>query len=245
METTNQMIDQYLADKHLSWSMSTSRNARAQLMGYRSAITSKPSDLWAAMTGRGLKPYSMVTVFGRVTDFYEFLVSTGERMGPNPYRQFRDKNERLFRNVYSRKTPTMSFAEAKQRVEGIVDPAARKFGLELLGSGLRYSERATLNEGMVVGKGRKSRRAYVPAIEGPAFTQTYQSFYRKLRAAGLKPHDLRKLFLSHLVEQGINNFDLCEVAGWSSINTAASYIRANSQRIGSFVDNIHTAMSNE
>lgn len=152
--------------------------------------------------------------------------------GVNVYDEWRKENARVFRNVYEKKKPTISYEEARAKCESLQEPARSK-ALQLLSGGLRYTESSTLRDGQVVGKGGKVRNVY--CLPTGANRQNYQAFRRALGRVGLKPHDLRKIFLTRLVEKGVNQFELCEVAGWSSIATASSYINVNKSRLASLV----------
>lgn len=172
------------------------------------------------MDSRGIKPYSRVTIWTRIVQLVDWI-----GVNPNPYKIWRTKNARLFKNAYVRRQPDTTFEEAERRLRTLPADVQRR-GLEILYSGMRYSESATHKDGQVVGKGGLARDVLVPDVAGPEYRKAYTTFVRHLRTVGLKPHDLRKLALTQLVELGANEFELCKIAGWTSLAPALSYIKA-------------------
>lgn len=227
------IISSYLDSKALAWEPTTLRSERYRLAAVASHLDGKATTLWAAL--KDAAPYSRLTTWTRVAHMWQWAADKNLVSG-NDYRIFREENARLFKNVYERTKPTIGFQEASDRINRIAIGASRERALQMLQSGMRFNESGTFSEGSVRGKGGKRRRAYLPDDAGRVDSSVrYSAFRRHLAAVGLKPHDLRKLFLSRLVECGINEHDLREVAGWASIQTATSYIQANSSKIADFV----------
>jgi site-specific recombinase XerD len=219
-------IAAYIADKSLSWAPSTLRNEEIRLQGLAGVLDGEPVALWNELQSRGMSKYSVVTTWTRVTDFWQFLVDSKLVEGStNEYSEFRRKNKRQFKNAYEQKTCELTFDETLQLVQSIARPESRAKALQLLNGGLRYTESLSVVDGSVIGKGSKVREVYVDNCDG--FTVSYRTFLRDLRAVGLKPHDLRKVFLTALVRDGANEFELMEAAGWSSMAPARSYINVN------------------
>lgn len=222
------MIEQYIESKRLAWAPSTLRSEKHRLSAFADAMDGTPLNLWNKLDY--MKPYSRLTAWTRATEYWQFLIDGGHRNGPNPYKQFRETNARLFRNCYTVKTPLITFNEAAALIQGSLKGDVKAISLQLLYTGMRISERRTLDNGIVRGKGSKTRSVY--STIGDARTDTSDSTLRRaLASIGLKPHDLRKLFLTRMVERGANPYELCQLAGWSSINTAASYIQVNQNRL--------------
>lgn len=237
---TRQLVDDYINDKKFAWSPSTIRSERYRLYGLTSQLNGNPIQLWEYLV-ENQKPYSRSTSWTRVVEFWQFLIDEGKLpYGKNPYKDWRTKNARVFKNVYTKTTPTISYEEAKNRLEGISDLAIRRRALEMLSAGTRYDESGRCKEGHVVGKGSKLRNVYKLEIEGPDYQGSYSYFRRVLQKVGLKPHSLRKIFLSRLVELGANPFELCEIAGWEDIKTASSYIKVNSNRIKELIERVQS-----
>jgi len=220
-------IEAYIDSKKFAWAPSTIRSEEFRLKGVADFLDGNPETLWRAI--QEMKPYARQTLWTRIIDFWSFFNPNKE----NPYDRFRKTNARLFKNVYVRTKPDLSYEEAKLRISRITNDVYRNRAIQILESGLRFEESNHINrDGTVSGKGGKIRNVFT----APSDTNiSYFSFYRALKAVGLKPHDLRKLFLSRLVELGANEFELCSIAGWSNINTASSYIKTNPNRLTDLV----------
>jgi site-specific recombinase XerD len=222
------MINAYIESKRLAWAPSTLRSEKHRLSAFADAMDGTPLTLWNNI--EYMKPYSRLTAWTRATEYWQFLIDGGHRNGPNPYKQFRETNARLFRNCYVTKTPVITFAQATHSIQTGLTGPYRQMALQLLHTGMRISERRSLKEGTVVGKGNKRRAVFLHTSEAGE-TCNESTFRRHLSKIGLKPHDLRKLFLTRMVERGASPYELCQLAGWSSINTAASYIQVNQNRL--------------
>lgn len=204
-----------------AWASTTQDTERARLAAVAKAIDGKPETLWKAIKDKA--PYTRLTIWRRVTHFYEWALAKGYVQGANQYRIWKEENGRVFKHVYQVELPSMSYDEARARIETLKDPSIKRRALEMLGSGVRWMESCQDGD-VVIGKGSKARRIYRPNVEGPAFTGNYQAFRRALQTIGLKPHMLRKLAATQLVRNGLNESDLCAIMGWSSFNTAKAYI---------------------
>jgi len=179
-----------------------------------------------------------------VSAFIDWAIEENKFDGPNLFAKWRKDNARLFKHQYKRQTPEISFEEARERLQNISDPDIRRKGLELLCSGVRWSESFTFDPSTktVVGKGAKPRRVYMPENKGSDYKGTYSKFLRGLRTVGLKPHLLRKLAATEFYNRGLNEFDLLQVMGWNSIETAKSYIAPKKEdEIEQLLDKIQKA----
>jgi integrase len=218
-----ELINEYITEQQGSWSESTKRSERYRLSSIVDHL-SGPEQLWKYLE-KNIRPYSRSTYWIRTITFYDWLQSGGHVSdGANPYREFRKKNARLFKHVYERRFPSIGFEEAQRRIETIEDRAVREACHALLGGGLRISELHTYDPGTgtVVGKGGKRRRVYCSPFSRVVSSRDIR---RALAVCGLKPHDLRKIFLTAVFKSGASNFELCKIAGWSSIATAINYIQ--------------------
>jgi hypothetical protein len=238
MRITQSHIDAYLEAKRLAWSPSTLRSERARLGAWLAELSGTPEALWQAMEMRGLRPYSRVTTWTRICQFVDWCIATKLIQGTNAYVAWRKENARLFKNAYVPKFPEMGFEEAEQRVRTLPAATARR-AVEILYSGLRFTESQTHAAGRVVGKGGATRQVYVPPVAGPDLTQSYSTFVRHLRSVGLAPHMLRKLALMEFVDQGATAFELRTIAGWKSLAPAVSYIDGNPRRIAALAEKVH------
>lgn len=221
-----QHLESYFESKKFAWAPTTMKSQVARLNKVADLIDGNPESLWAWLESNQA-PYTRTITWTSVADFYAFLIQIGVAGPSNVYSDWRKRNRRQFKHVYERKQPDISFEEAKRRIALIDDESIRAKAYELLGSGMRYSESFTLNNGKVVGKGSKVRRVASTATAA-VYTKSYSLFWRRLGEVGLKPHDLRKLVATRLHEAGMSVFDLCHHMGWSDPKTAMSYVKAKS-----------------
>ena len=222
--TIQDLITKYLDSKTNAWAPTTLKSERYRLNAVAPHLDGNPLSLWAAISDRG--PYTRVTIWTRVTDFYQWCLDNGHRTGPNHYRTWKEDNARQFKHAYTPRFPEISFEEARARIQKIPQEGIRNKAMELLLGGLRYTESFTFREedSTVVGKGSKRRVAFIPKREGASFNRTYATFLRALRKVGLTPHQLRKLAATEFARRGLREADLCKVMGWSSFATASKYI---------------------
>lgn len=216
----------YIEDKRLSWSDSTLHSEAKRLSPYLSTLASKcAKGLWEQLQEE-LAPYSRLTTWNRAIDFYQWLMDNGYETGPNIYRQFKEKNRRLFKHVYRRRTPNLSYEQAHDIIQTIPDATIRAKALELLLTGMRYTESCSKTGDCIIGKGNKPRPIFadLSRIGGGDSQTSYTRFWRTLRRYGIKPHDLRKLAATRFYSLGLSDVDMCRVMGWNSFETARSYI---------------------
>lgn len=213
-----QSIDQYIADHRLSWAPSTIKSERHRLYSVAEFLDGDALRLWNNL--EYLKPYSRLTTWIRVVDFWTWF----KPEEVNPYETFRTKNTRLFKHAYRPKELGFSFRECVERIRHIRNDSDRRLALQILSSGERYSE-SRQSGGTVIGKGSKPRLVYRQETSGRSEGRSYSSFTRSLASVGLRCHDLRKLCATRLVEEGMNEADLMKVMGWSSIVTAKAYLQ--------------------
>jgi integrase len=215
----NRLIEQYISSRKNAWAATTLKSEKARLLKLSSAIDGNPQHLYD--TVQQLKPYTRCTVWTRVSDFWQWLMDNGHKDGPNPYSKYRKDNARLFRNAYKKEVLQVSYDEAVKAILTLPVSVQSK-AMEMLGSAQRWCE-AVQSGPEVIGKGGKVR---TNLVDSPAqFDKSYTTFYRSLKSVGLKPHTLRKLALTRAVQNGANEFDLMQIAGWASIAPAASYIQ--------------------
>jgi len=223
-----ELIEKYVTAHENAWAESTKRSESSRLKRLASGITGDPARLWKFLE-RNLAPYSRVTAYTRVSDFWEWCIRKGHVQGPNRYAEWREENARLFKHVYQRKQPDLTYREARARVETLGCGEVREKCLQLLEGGLRYSESNTYDPASrtVVGKGGKRRRVYTN--RQPKWGYSYSTLLRALRPLGLTPHDLRKLAATEFRKRGLNEENLCKVMGWESFETARSYLQTEKE----------------
>jgi hypothetical protein len=220
------LIEAYIKDHSNAWTQATLKSERSRLHSIESQVDSGGDGLWAYLDRLGMGRYSKVTYWTRLSHFYDWLVKNGHRTGNNPYKEWREKNARLFKHTYERKFPEISYSEAKRRIESLPDNGIREKCLQLLEGGFRYSESFTLADRHVTGKGGKRRRAFTE--RNPDYRSSYSTLARSLAGIGLKPHSLRKLAATRFRDLGLREEDLLKVMGWSSMETAKSYLKPKS-----------------
>ena len=226
------LIDKYIEAHILSWADSTLRSERSRLYAIASILDGDAEKLWNALIERHIGSYSRVTTFIRVISFYDWLIANGLFTKPNDYSDFQTRNRRLFKNCYQKQLPNCSYRDAMRIISGFSDSEVREAARLLLQTGVRVSEAFKIQDGAVVGKGGRRRAVHLSSNQkGLRFRSIYYRLQRTLKSSGLSCHMLRKICLSRVVELGATPFELCEIAGWASVNTAASYIQVNQSRI--------------
>lgn len=212
------LIESYLESKKNAWSESTLRSERSRLTKLLQEGETAEA-LFNRLVEAEYKPYSIKTAFIRLSKFWaEAMPGTD-----NPYQSFMRLNRRLFSNAYQRVSVDLDFEEIKLRLSTIKDENLRAHCIAMLKSGVRISEAAAVENGLVSGKGGKIRRIY--NAEGLDSTINKDRVSRALAKLGLKPHDLRKAFATECARRGMDAPTLCLVMGWSNIQTAFYYLQ--------------------
>ncbi len=212
------LIDKYIDAHRNKWAASTLRSERARLRSVALYLTGDPEVLFNRLSIT-ISDYTRLTVFVRVGAFWKWA-GKGDI-----YLNYMRTNSRLFANSYVKERLDITYEEAASAINSIENTAVKKRALEILNGAVRYCESAQPIGETVVGKGGTIRPDFRTEIAGPAYEGSYVSFWRAMKKVGLKPHTLRKLALTRLVENGASLFDLMEVAGWSSTQPASSYIQ--------------------
>lgn len=212
-------IESYILSKKNAWSPKTLGSEMARLVVVAHLLDKEPEQLYEALKTH-YKPYTLRTVFVRIAEFKQWT-------GDSSFKTFMKDNARLFKNNYERKPVGYSFKEAQERINQIENPHVKQIAQLMLSTGLRVHEaQAYDGSGAVIGKGLKKR----PVFSSVRIEEKleYHTIRRHLAKVGLKPHDLRKLAATKLAEAGMRNIDLMEVMGWSSMETASSYLQPSS-----------------
>lgn len=233
------VLDQYINAHRLAWAESTLRSENFRLCKVLPYLDKGPDYVWGMIQLR-IKAYSRLTLWTRLVNMLEWAIEEGLVEGPNKFKKFRKKNRRLFNHVYIRRPAEITYEEAYRRIERINNVQCAAKAKELICTGLRFAESFNVQGGEVTGKGGKIRRVFARSADRDNTIQvTYSQFYRALKQVGLKPHTLRKVFLSRAVEKGATHFELCKLAGWASINTASSYINTTDKRLEQLVRQVN------
>lgn len=210
------MIEKYLESKQYAWSPTTIKTVRAKLNAVQHLLKQAPEQAYEEMKGK----YGAYTIkqYLIIMDGYRQWETKGK---DTRFKSFLKQNARLFRSAYDKKKVALSYSEAARRINTIQDDTVRRSCHFLLRSGVRISEASKCSD-TVVGKGNKVRKVFV---EAPDSFASVSQIRRALGRLGLKPHDLRKLCATRLVNKGAAPQDLCEIMGWSSIETAYRYLQ--------------------
>jgi site-specific recombinase XerD len=233
---TKEIIDQYLESKRHKWSMSTVKSERARLMTLLPALEAGLSpneciDRYLKKNGSG-STYAAKTMVIRVGSLHEWMAQQGLRTGPNLFKDFLKDNYK-FKNAYKKEKLGVDYDTAKKCIEKMPAGSYRDWAEYLLCTGLRPVETTSISRSgddiEVTGKQGKSRTVFKipPTSQAPP----YRNLYNALRRVGLKPKDLRKLFATRLVDKGLAIKDVMEVMGWSSMQTADSYLQSKKKDV--------------
>lgn len=219
------LIDLYIERKANAWSHTTLKSERARLTQSINLLeAANPAEAHEQLRKAGRSPYTIKTAFIRFSSFYDWLCLQGHAQS-NPFSSYMKVNANLFKHAYKKERVSLTFKEAADLIAQIEDVATREKAKRLLVAGLRYAESFTEKNGEVVGKGGKVRKVFNEGVGSVAYEKSYSTLRRALAKVGLKPHTLRKLFATQMIENGAQEADLLEVLGWSSIQTAAIYLQ--------------------
>jgi integrase len=222
---TQTTIDQYLKFKENSWAPTTLEMERYRLQGLLTVgeLIASPGELYKTLKDK-YKPYYLQVTFTRLSDF---MTWGSKQLGwINPYSDFLKSNRNLFRNAYKSEELDVTYAEALKRIKGIEKPEIREAALDILHNGLRAHELNNIMGSHVIGKGGFLRPLMKEVKIGPR-PDRFKLHY-ELKKVGLKPHSLRKLFATRLLDAGMSLQDVCKVCGWKSIETVLRYAQPKS-----------------
>lgn len=222
-----ELVPIYLESKALSWSDSTKESESLRLNRWK-IFMDTPDNLWTGFEMFQLGAYARRTTWIRVVNFYDWMIQEGYIKDQNIFRAWQNEHRRLFKHVYERHQPTVTFSQARDLIQTINNNKYRDAALFLLDTGLRISEITAIRGSKVKGKGGKVRTIFKRAPEGIEGI-SIQMLRKELRKIGLKPHDLRKILATHLYESGLSQRDLMAVFGWETFETASAYIAAKKE----------------
>lgn len=209
------LVDSYIEDHETAWAPSTLKSECSRLRAVSEYLDGKPEDLYQYLVHMHQKPYTIKTTFIRVCAM-EKWAKNGTK-----FQDFMSKHSNRFKHAYTKEEIDVTYAEALDRIRSLPEDV-RSAAEGLLRTGLRTSEQSRVHDGIVTGKGGKTRRVYGKI----GATVPRSTLWKHLRSVGLKPHTLRKLCATRLAEMGATPADLCKIFGWSSIGTAYQYLQA-------------------
>lgn len=224
------MISEYLEIKKNAWTKQTLITVKSVLERYGNSVQRKQSAeaLVKLFELNGIKRYTQQTYMMYLRGFWRYMHDEEA-----PYAEFLKANKQLFKNAYGRKTVNCTFEKAQKTLHDLPPSLEREACLRMLLSAQRASEaglyrgesnkQENINEDTIVGKGGRVRANLSPIGTDPV---SYFRVYTYLREhLGISPHDLRKLALTRAGDNGASAADLCEIAGWTSIETAYYYLQ--------------------
>lgn len=210
------MIKAYIDSKKNQWSKTTLKSEASRLHANRLLLDRLPEEACLQL-GRRMSAYAVKTTMIRLSDYKAFI-------GDHSWRTFLRDNSKLFQNAYVKERLDITFEEAKDKI-ALLSPDVRDIATELLISGARISELLSHKQGRVIGKGGRVRDLFMKCPSKTFDQFSYNEVYHEFKKVGLKPHTLRKLAATRMVEMGFNEMDLMRVMGWSQIATAACYLQ--------------------
>lgn len=220
---TRQQVNSYIQSKQGSWSAASTASESSRLHSMLAHLSEVEGELlYTALIDKGLKPYTIKTCFVRAGEFLAFVGAK-----TNPYKRMLAVEAKRFSNSYIPERISLTFADAKVKIEQIAILEHRQLATFILHSGLRATEALKYDgSGWVMGKGARMRRVFNSEL-APKLAEavSYTAFYSSLKAVGLKPHTLRKLAATELAKNGFREADLLHVMGWKSMQTASIYLQ--------------------
>lgn len=234
------LVDEYINSKQFAWARTTLKNERARLSKHGHVVLQDPMEVYKELK-KSMCDYSIKTTLARLSKFHEWLVESDKILpSKNPWRNFLTTNALLFKYAYQIERLTVTFDEAKERIQ-LLDEPYRQAAMQLLEGGFRYCELRTFNGFHVIGKGSKPRTVFVrEELKKFKYTGSYSALYIRLKAIGLKPHTLRKLCATEFSRHpDVKDQDTCKIFGWSSIETSLKYRQPhNDTRLGNMLQSV-------
>lgn len=222
---TDKDIEQYLAHNKERWNAMTLRTRRSHLNSMRACINGEPGFLWNHLE-KHYSSYTRTILWTSIGAFWDWYAPRQQ----NPYKNWKKSHAQRFKHSYERSPATMSYRDAKDKIERCLEGAARDRALYILNTGARWIESGVQEGFRVRGKGGKIRRL-LPLEEGLKNANiAYRTFVRHLGKIGLTPHDLRKIYATELARRGATIYEICQLLGWEDINTALCYIGCTEDR---------------
>lgn len=228
-----QYIDAYIEAHESIWSINTCKSRRSRLRALGDLLSLEPGALHKELKARGKGDYTIKTTIVVVSAFYDWLVEQGHVVG-NPFLNFKKKFLRgtgSGRNAYKKRIIGRNYSEVYSVIEKSqqIDSRTRAHLLFLLESGLRISESYMVTpDWQVVGKGQKRRPVYGGREIYPGREKLVSKAQLRKVLKGeldITPHDLRRLCATRLVDKGCALNDVCQIMGWSSLQTAMKYLQ--------------------
>lgn len=216
-----EQISRYLESKENSWSKAAYKTESSRLKKHARLLELGPKNAHEQLVSSGMAPYTIKTIFIRLIQFEKFIGKGQE------FKQFNENNRNLFKHAYRREELKDDYESAKTKISSIQDQEIRALANAMLQSGIRISEIDALSGTTIQGKGGKVRPLLIDPIKIDTSNKValQARLRRSLTEVGLKPHSLRKLFLTELGRKGVPIQDLAYIAGHTSIQTTMYYLQ--------------------
>jgi hypothetical protein len=222
LQLTKEHVTKYINSKGGSWSPSAIKSEHARLRVALSLINLGAKGLFEEGSKK-YAPYTLKTLFIRAGELWEHHFPEA----PNQFKVYLKEQALQFKNAYQRQQVGLTFEEAVKRIASIERLEVRKLAAFMLHSGLRSEEALKYDgtSGFVIGKGGRPRPVLTKMPYPVGHKLTHSILHKELAKVGIKPHDLRKLCATRLVDGGFREADLLRVMGWTNMQTAAIYVQ--------------------
>ncbi len=230
----SEVIEAYLEIASRSWSLSTQVSEASRLRALLPLLQEhgfSPDAIYGGLSTQGVGAYTIKTAFIRLSKVYDFVVDLNlVDKHTNPFKSYMKHtapNKFKTSNVYKPKVVPLTYEQLKVEVDLVADSVLKDTLRFMMQSGLRIHEVYKVQKSIdgnffVQGKGGKMR----PVMTAPPAVLASKGVVQKtLMKFGLTPHALRKLAATKLAASGMVVSDLQQVFGWSSLQTAQSYIQ--------------------
>lgn len=226
---TKSNVSSYLSAHKDAWALTTMRSKTSLLNKMQSKFGDCKSKKVIDYIESHYKPYSQKTNLIHLSAYVEWLKNNKKYEEENGFASRIRGASYKFKTAYEKRLPEISFKEAKEKINSIHHPEVRRLADILINTGLRVSELWKVDhaQGRVLGKGAKNRGFYGNHFEAPKISVTF--LRTELAKYDLKPHDLRKLFATFLVNNNYPIHEVCAIMGWSSFETAQFYLQIRSK----------------
>lgn len=237
MDTTiGKLIEEYIGQKEVVWSPTTYKSQRSWLAAIRPFMEQKTPVIDVLKELRDNRKFQMQTIRGIFGAARRFNRWRGLEHSCS-YAAFMKDNSHLFAAHRIRKLKEVphTFEEAKRLIDTIKNPRTRAHARFILSSGVRISESYNVKPSptgrsyIVTGKGGRTRTVFAapPPAEELASPDQLRTALKKF---GLVPHDLRRLFATHLADSGLPPKDICHALGWGDLKTAMIYLQKSNEK---------------
>lgn len=222
--------EKYLDVYKNRWDVKTVNCKQSMLNQLSTKLGDCNAETFFSYIDSNLASYSRVTYISLAADYYSWLIETNRKSGVNAIKALRKCKANNYKNAYQRKITGIRFEECEEKIHGIQDAKVKEICFDLLRSGLRVSELFSVNGNVVEGKfGLK--RPFLGSVTCQVGEIHPNTIRNHLAKVGLKPHDLRKAFVTKLIDAGLNLPDVASAVGHKSFKTTALYFQPKKDQV--------------